>query len=83
MCRHFLQDYGIETRVAIYHNVYGPQFTFDGGREKAPDAICRKVAESVISGRHDIETWSDDERTYQWICGQAKTPRAEREPAYR
>ncbi len=82
-CRYFREDYGIETRVARYHNVYGPQGTFDGGREKAPAAICRKVAEYVISGRHDIEIWGDGEQTYQWIYNQFKTPRAEREPAYR
>ncbi len=82
-CRHFREDYGIETRVARYHNVYGPQGTFDGGREKAPAAICRKVAESVISGRHDIEIWGDGEQTNQWIYDQIKTPRAERDPAYR
>ncbi len=69
MCRHFREDYGIETRVASYHNVYGPQGTFDGGREKAPAAICRKVAESVISGRHEIEIWGDGEQTrsFQYI----------------
>ena len=50
MCRHFLEDYGLETRVARYHNVYGPHGTWDGGREKAPAAICRKVAEAVLSG---------------------------------
>ena len=69
MCRHFREDYGIETRVARYHNVYGPQGTFDGGREKAPAAICRKVVEAVISGRHEIEIWGDGEQTrsFQYI----------------
>ena len=69
MCRHFREDYGIETRVARYHNVYGPQGTFDGGREKAPAAICRKVAEAVISGRHEIDIWGDGEQTrsFQYI----------------
>ncbi len=69
MCRHFREDYGIETRIARYHNVYGPQGTFDGGREKAPAAICRKVAESVISGHHKIEIWGDGEQTrsFQYI----------------
>ena len=43
MCRHFREDFGLETRVARYHNVYGPHGTWDGGREKAPAAICRKV----------------------------------------
>ena len=43
MCRHFYEDYGLETRVARFHNIYGPLGTFDGGREKAPAALCRKV----------------------------------------
>ena len=63
MCRHFREDFGLETRVARYHNVYGPQGTFDGGREKAPAAICRKVAEAVLTGRSDIEIWGDGEQT--------------------
>ncbi len=50
MCRHFMEDFGLETRVARYHNVYGPEGTWTGGREKAPAAICRKVAEAVLSG---------------------------------
>ena len=50
MCRHFREDFGLETRVARYHNVYGPHGTYDGGREKAPAAICRKVAEAKLSG---------------------------------
>lgn len=63
MCRHFSEDFGIATRVARYHNVYGPQGTWDGGREKAPAAICRKVAEAKISGNHEIEIWGDGEQT--------------------
>ena len=50
MCRHFHEDYGLITHVARYHNVYGPKGTFDGGREKAPAAICRKVIEAKLSG---------------------------------
>ena len=50
MCRHFQEDFGLETRVARYHNVYGPHGTWTGGREKAPAAICRKVAEAELSG---------------------------------
>ncbi len=63
MCRHFSEDFGIVTRVARYHNVYGPEGTWTGGREKAPAAICRKVAEAVLSGRHEIEVWGDGEQT--------------------
>jgi len=63
MCRHFAEDFGLGVRVARYHNVYGPNGTYAGGREKAPAAICRKVAEAVISGRHEIEIWGDGEQT--------------------
>ncbi len=59
MCRHFLEDFGLQTRVARYHNVYGPEGTWDGGREKAPAAICRKVATAALTGRHEIEIWGD------------------------
>jgi GDP-D-mannose 3', 5'-epimerase len=63
MCRHFTEDYGLVTRVARYHNVYGPHGTFKGGREKAPAAICRKIAEAKLSGNHQIEVWGDGEQT--------------------
>jgi nucleoside-diphosphate-sugar epimerase len=63
MCRHFTEDYGIVTRVARYHNVYGPHGTYDGGREKAPAAICRKVIQAQLSGSGDIEIWGDGEQT--------------------
>jgi GDP-D-mannose 3', 5'-epimerase len=63
MCRHFREDFGLATRVARYHNVYGPHGTWRGGREKAPAAICRKVAEAELSGRHEIEIWGDGEQT--------------------
>jgi nucleoside-diphosphate-sugar epimerase len=59
MCRHFREDYDLCTRVARYHNVYGPHGTYDGGREKAPAAICRKVAQAKLSGNHEIEVWGD------------------------
>ncbi len=59
MCRHFSEDFGLVTRVARYHNVYGPHGTYDGGREKAPAAICRKVIEAKLSGDHAIEIWGD------------------------
>jgi GDP-D-mannose 3', 5'-epimerase len=63
MCRHFTEDYGIVTRVARYHNVYGPYGTYDGGREKAPAAICRKVIAALQSGSGEIEIWGDGEQT--------------------
>jgi nucleoside-diphosphate-sugar epimerase len=63
MCRHFREDFGLETRIARYHNVYGPFGTWQGGREKAPAAICRKVAEAKLSGRHEIEIWGDGSQT--------------------
>jgi GDP-D-mannose 3',5'-epimerase len=63
MCRHFTEDFGVETRVARYHNVYGPYGTYDGGREKAPAAVCRKVIAAQISGSREIEIWGDGEQT--------------------
>jgi GDP-D-mannose 3',5'-epimerase len=63
MCRHFSEDFGLETRVARYHNVYGPYGTYDGGREKAPAAVCRKVIQALLSGSGDIEIWGDGEQT--------------------
>jgi GDP-D-mannose 3',5'-epimerase len=63
MCRHFTEDFGLTTRVARYHNIYGPLGTWTGGREKAPAAICRKVAEAKLSGNHEIEVWGDGEQT--------------------
>ena len=63
MCRHFYEDYGIETRVARYHNVYGPLGTWDGGREKAPAALSRKVAFAKRDGANSIEIWGDGEQT--------------------
>ena len=63
MCRHFTEDFGIATRVARYHNVYGPNGTYDGGREKAPAAICRKVIEAELAGSNEIEIWGDGEQT--------------------
>lgn len=67
MCRHFREDYGLETRVARYHNVYGPHGTYDGGREKAPAAICRKVIAAKLSGSSDIEIWGDGEQTRSFM----------------
>jgi nucleoside-diphosphate-sugar epimerase len=67
MCRHFSEDFGLITRVARYHNVYGPHGTWTGGREKAPAAICRKLAEATLSGRHEIEIWGDGEQTRSFM----------------
>lgn len=67
MARHFREDFGLETRVARYHNVYGPSGTWTGGREKAPAAICRKVAEAVIGRKHEIEIWGDGEQTRSFM----------------
>jgi GDP-D-mannose 3',5'-epimerase len=67
MCRHFREDYGLATRVARYHNVYGPEGTWRGGREKAPAAISRKIAEAKISGNHEIEIWGDGEQTRSFM----------------
>ncbi len=69
MCRHFREDFGIATRVARFHNVYGPNGSWEGGREKAPAAVCRKVAEAKLTGRHEIEIWGDGHQTrsFQYI----------------
>jgi nucleoside-diphosphate-sugar epimerase len=63
MCRHFSEDFGLATRVARYHNVYGPFGAYEGGREKAPAAICRKVIAAKITGKKEIEIWGDGEQT--------------------
>jgi nucleoside-diphosphate-sugar epimerase len=67
MCRHFREDYGLYTRVARFHNVYGPWGTWDGGREKAPAAICRKVIAAKLSGQHEIVIWGDGTRTRSFM----------------
>ena len=67
MCRHFREDFGVETRYARFHNVYGPHGTFEGGREKAPAAICRKVIEAKLSGHDEIEIWGDGEQTRSFM----------------
>lgn len=63
MCEHFNADFGVPVRVARYHNVYGPIGTWFGGREKAPAAICRKVALATLHGNHEIEIWGDGKQT--------------------
>jgi nucleoside-diphosphate-sugar epimerase len=67
MCRHFEEDFGLQCRVARYHNVYGPLGTWTGGREKAPAAICRKVIEAKTSGKHEIEIWGDGKQTRSFM----------------
>lgn len=67
MCRHFREDFGLATRVARYHNVYGPLGTWKGGREKAPAAICRKVAVAKLTGDHKIDIWGDGEQTRSFM----------------
>ena len=63
MCRHYTEDFGLTTCVARYHNVYGPHGTYDGGREKAPAAICRKVIRAKLDGKNEIEIWGDGGQT--------------------
>ena len=67
LCRHFAEDYGLATRVARLHNCYGPMGTWAGGREKAPAAICRKIAQAQRSGHHEIEIWGDGEQTRSFM----------------
>jgi GDP-D-mannose 3', 5'-epimerase len=63
LCTHYRDDYGIETRIARFHNIFGPYGTWEGGREKAPAALCRKVALAKLGGDHEIEIWGDGEQT--------------------
>lgn len=63
LCAHYREDYGLETRIARFHNIFGPLGTWDGGREKAPAALCRKVSLAKLSGNHEIEIWGDGEQT--------------------
>ncbi len=67
MCRHFTEDFGLTTRVARLHNAYGPHGTWDGGREKAPAAICRKVAIAKQTGARELEIWGDGEQTRSFM----------------
>ncbi len=67
MARHFLEDFGLQTRVARFHNVYGPHGSWNGGREKAPAAICRKVAMAKITGDHTINIWGDGHQTRSFM----------------
>jgi GDP-D-mannose 3', 5'-epimerase len=67
MCRHFHEDFGLYTRVTRFHNVYGPWGTWDGGREKAPAALCRKVIEAKVSGKHEIQIWGPGTQTRSFM----------------
>jgi nucleoside-diphosphate-sugar epimerase len=63
MCRHFTEDFALTTCVGRYHNIYGPNGTYEGGREKAPAAICRKVIRAKLDGKNEIEIWGDGQQT--------------------
>ena len=67
MCRHFEEDYGLEVRIARYHNIYGPYGTYDGGREKAPAALCRKVIQAKKNKKEIIDVWGDGEQTRTFL----------------
>ncbi|HET6198367.1 MAG TPA: NAD-dependent epimerase/dehydratase family protein, partial [Acetobacteraceae bacterium] len=67
LCRHFTEDFGMETRVARFHNVYGPHGTWEGGREKAPAAMCRKVLEAIDDGSLAVEVWGDGAQTRSFL----------------
>lgn len=67
MCRHFREDYGLYTRVARFHNVYGPYGTWEGGREKAPAATCRKIIHAKETGASEVEIWGDGKQTRSFM----------------
>ena len=67
MCRHFYEDFGLETRVARFHNVYGPHGTWEGGREKAPAAMCRKIIAAKLNGDTEMEIWGDGKQTRSFM----------------
>ena len=67
MCRHFMEDYGLQVRVARYHNIYGPFGTYDGGREKAPAALCRKIIKAKKNNKYEIEVWGDGMQTRTFL----------------
>jgi nucleoside-diphosphate-sugar epimerase len=67
MCRHFSEDFGLDTRVVRYHNVYGPLGTFDGGREKAPAALCRKIINAKLKNEKTIDVWGDGNQTRSFL----------------
>jgi GDP-D-mannose 3',5'-epimerase len=63
LCTHYREDHGMATRIVRFHNIFGPLGTWDGGREKAPAALCRKIAIAKLTGKHEIEIWGDGEQT--------------------
>ena len=67
MCRHFLEDYELDVKVARYHNIYGPNGTYDGGREKAPAALCRKIINSILKKEDKIDVWGDGKQTRSFL----------------
>jgi len=67
MCRHFHEDFNLSTNIYRFHNVYGPHGTYDGGREKAPAAICRKVIDAKLTNKHEIEIWGDGNQTRSFM----------------
>ena len=87
LCIHYREEYGLETRIVRFHNIFGPLGTWDGGREKAPAAICRKVAIAKLTGNHVVDIWGDGEQTRSFcyiddcVVGMHKLIRSEyREP---
>tara|TARA_B100000965_G_C19375022_1_gene662060 strand:+ start:35 stop:712 length:678 start_codon:yes stop_codon:yes gene_type:complete len=67
MCRHFLEDYGLDVKVARYHNIYGPNGTYEGGREKAPAALCRKIIKAIFDNNDTIDVWGDGNQTRSFL----------------
>ena len=67
MCRYFTEDYNLDTRVLRYHNVYGPLGTFNGGREKAPAALCRKIIMAKLTNQNSIDVWGDGKQTRSFM----------------
>ncbi len=67
MCRHFTEDFNLKTSVARYHNIFGPMGTFDGGREKAPAAMCRKIIDAKLNKKKVIDVWGDGEQTRSFL----------------
>jgi GDP-D-mannose 3', 5'-epimerase len=63
LCTHYREDFGFATRIVRFHNIFGPLGTWDGGREKAPAALCRKIAHAKLTGSSEIEIWGDGEQT--------------------
>jgi len=67
MCKHFLEDYNLDVKVARYHNIYGPYGTYEGGREKAPAALCRKIIKAIFDNKDSIDVWGDGNQTRSFL----------------